>query len=93
MKLIFLANIGSFYKVLSLKTNRPGPWTTKSSYLPFRLTILCDSLISRLKYAYDMVEKNLLKINKANWKEQIKLKENIHMTVIWIEIYFYKLTL
>ena len=39
-----------------------------------------------------MVEKNL-KINKANWKEQIKLKENIHMRVIWVEIYFYNLTL
>ena len=91
MKLIFLSFIESFYKVLSLKTNRPGPWTSKSSYFPFRLTTLRDSLISRLKYAY-MVEKNL-KINKANWKEQIKLKENIHMRVIWVEIYFYNLTL
>ena len=93
MKLIFLSIIESFYKVLSLETNRPGPWTSKSSYFPFRLTILRDSLISRLKYAYDMVEKNLLKINKTNWKEQIKLKENIHMRVIWVEIYFYNLTL
>ena len=92
MKLIFLSIIESFYKVLSLETNRPGPWTSKSSYFPFRLTILRDALISRLKYAYDMVEKNL-KINKANWKEQIKLKENIHMRVIWVEIYFYNLTL
>ena len=92
MKLIFLSIIESFYKVLSLETNRPGPWTSKSSYFPFSLTILRDSLISRLKYAYDMVEKNL-KINKANWKEQIKLKENIHMRVIWVEIYFCNLTL